>query len=127
MERILNESGFEGDIERTVGSLAQSLDSMTNEQYMRAIASAFSGKGDMGGVENFINTDFQMPDLSENKSVIFEGVTKYLNENLGFLEMDEENIASIVSAVQDELTQPSGPNFYALPFLFEQAGLDKEQ
>jgi hypothetical protein len=118
MTRILEESGFEGDAQQTIDSLSQSLETMSNEQYMRAIASAFSGKGDMGGVEDFVNSDFQMPDLSENKSDIYNGVTDYLNKNLAELGLEGDQIESVVTAVQDELKKTQGPDFYALPQLF---------
>lgn len=77
---------------------------MGPEQYLRSIASAFSGKGDMGGVEDFINTDFQMPDLSENKEKIYNDVTKYLTDNLTAMNMDEATIQTVVEQVQNELT-----------------------
>jgi hypothetical protein len=57
---------------------------------MRAIASAFSGKGDMGGVEDFVNSNFTMPDLSENKQDIYDGVTDYLNKNLTELGLERD-------------------------------------
>jgi len=126
MERILSESGFEGDIEGTVASLNQSLESMGPEQYLRSIASAFSGKGDMGGVEDFINTDFQMPDLSENKEKIYNDVTKYLTDNLTAMNMDEATIQTVVEQVQNELTQAQGPDFSLLPQLMSSVGLDDD-
>jgi hypothetical protein len=51
--------------DRHAQTLAYTLESLSNEEYMMTIAGAFSGKGDMGAVEDFINTTFELPDLRE--------------------------------------------------------------
>jgi hypothetical protein len=43
--------------------MSVAFESMSNEEYMIAMGHAFSGKGDMGAVEDFINTQFELPDM----------------------------------------------------------------
>jgi hypothetical protein len=66
-------------------SLGYAFESMSNEEYMMTMSQAFSGKGDLGAVEDFINTSFELPDLRGISENIFDKVTDYLYENLANL------------------------------------------
>lgn len=43
----------------------------------------------MGSVEDFINSDFTMPDLSDIGQTILSETDKYITENLTKLNLDE--------------------------------------
>jgi len=66
------------DRERAVQGMAYAFESLTNEEYMMTMGSAFGGSGDLGAVEDFLDATFELPDLSEVSFRIFDEVTKYM-------------------------------------------------
>lgn len=68
--------------EVAVQGLSNAFESLSNEEYMMTMASAFGGSGDLGAVEDFLDSTFELPDLQQVSLEIFEGVTNYLGENL---------------------------------------------
>jgi hypothetical protein len=126
------------DAENAIKSMSVAFESMSNEEYMIAMGHAFSGKGDMGAVEDFINTQFELPDMQGVSQNIYDQVTNFLFENLPGLKrfdeatavevqaLDEEQIKTVVESVQNELRNDRGPDFYKLPYLFNEIGMDKE-
>jgi hypothetical protein len=142
MNGLINEILEEMDMspeerERHAQTLAYSLESLSNEEYMMTITSAFSGKGDMGAVEDFINTTFELPDLREVNQQIFDNVTAYLRKNLPAIDrpdpadparlvqlFTEAQVDQIIEIVQNELRADRGPDLYLLGPLMEENGLN---
>lgn len=63
-------------------SLTYAFESMGHEEYMMMMSHAFSGRGDMGAVEDFLNTTFELPDFQGISQNIYDSVTDYLYDNL---------------------------------------------
>jgi hypothetical protein len=67
-------------------SLMMALGAMSNEEYMNVMANAFGGNMNMGPVNDMMNMDFAMPDLSAYNQAVYDDVTKFLEENIPKLE-----------------------------------------
>jgi hypothetical protein len=50
--------------ERALTGLGEALNTLSPRDYMIVMGDVFSGKSDMGAVDDFINTTFEMPDVS---------------------------------------------------------------
>lgn len=75
--------------------LNQAMESLSPRDYMVIMGDVFSGKSDMGAVDDFINATFDMPDVTDIKIEIFEGVTNYLNDNLPNLKVGTDQSQSL--------------------------------
>jgi hypothetical protein len=78
-----------------VDGLNSAMDQLSAQEYMMMIAAAFSGKGDMGALDDFINTSFELPDLFDVKMTIFNVTTEYMQDNLPRL-MDPSGAAPLL-------------------------------
>lgn len=138
MGEILNDMDMSNEErEEHLKSLSYALESLSNEEYMLTIAKAFSGQGDLGGVEDFINTSFELPDLQGTSQKIYDEVTQYLRENLPKLTREDDSgsevevlseaqVDAVIASVQEELRAERGPDFYKLPVLFKELGMPVE-
>lgn len=86
-------------------SLSYAFESMDNEEYMMVMSQAFSGRGDLGAVEDFINTSFELPDLRGISQNIFDQVTDYLYDNLAKLSRFSEDGATSEPMLNTEQIQ----------------------
>jgi hypothetical protein len=68
--------------DRAVSSLSKAFNSLSDEEYLKVMGSAFGGQSDLGAVEDFLDATFELPDLQETSKYIFDEVSKYLSENL---------------------------------------------
>jgi len=92
IERILEEMGFpRSEIESAAASMAYALGSLSDTEYMKAMGGAFGGS-DMGAVDEFLNSTYELPDVQQISFYIFEQVTKYMEENLPSILGDEEAV-----------------------------------
>jgi hypothetical protein len=105
--------------------MAYALGSLSDAEYMKAMGGAFGG-GDMGAVDEFLNSTYELPDVQPISFYIFEQVTKYMQENLPNVLGDEQKVDAVVFAVQEELRADRGPDFYKLPVLFGELGVEEE-
>jgi len=48
-----------------------------------------------------------------------------MEEHLPTLGLDEEQVVATIAGVLDELRAERGPDFYRLPVLFEELGMDQ--
>jgi hypothetical protein len=93
---ILNDSGMpQAQLNGAVDGLNSAMDQLSAQEYMMMIAAAFSGKGDMGALDDFINTSFELPDLFDVKMTIFNVTTEYMQDNLPRL-MDPSGAAPLL-------------------------------
>jgi hypothetical protein len=96
---------------------------------MKTMSQAFSGNIELQGVDDFLNTSgFEFPDLQAISQGIYDGITNYMIRNLGEdgMKLGEEAVQNAVAAMQEELSNERGPDFYKLPALFQSVGLNKE-
>lgn len=136
MREIMLESGMPQDqIENTARSLAYALDGMEAREYLYFVADMFSGKGDTEAIGDFVNTNFEMPDLSDIKQYIFDQITNGFREGMknappnedGSARFDDQTIEAIVEKIGGEMKNEYGPNFYALPPLLKELGASDEE
>jgi len=103
MEEILQEVDMSPEErDAAIRSLSKAFESMSNEEYMITMGQAFSGKGDLGAVEDFLSTTFEMPDLQGVSQEIFDGVTQFLRENLPGLKHFDESVQEEVVTLNEE-------------------------
>jgi len=88
--------------------LAYAYGGLKHEEYIKLVGGAFLGKegqAALAPVEDFINTQFVIPDLKAVNDAIYKGVTDYLNKNLaletakGGLGLAPEAVTQVVTAV----------------------------
>jgi hypothetical protein len=84
MEKIFVEIGmsFE-DATKAATSMAYAYGGLSHEEYMKLVSGAFSGAGGsaaLAPVEDFINTQFKIPDLGNVKNDIYTKVTAFVTK-----------------------------------------------
>lgn len=134
MREIMKEAGMPNEeVERTARSLGYALEGLDARDYLYMIADMFSGKADMEAIGDFVNTNFEMPDLSDIKQYIFDEMTNGFRNGMkdakkedGTPVFDDATIENVVERIGDEMRKEYGPDFYALPALFEELGMDED-
>jgi hypothetical protein len=122
--RILEEMGFpHEELYNTAASMAYALGSLSDADYMRAMGGAFGGS-DMSAVEDFLYNTYELPEVDRVSYEIYERVTDFMYDNLPQLNLGEDQVEIIVLAVQEELRADRGPDFYKLPVLFTELGME---
>lgn len=125
---ILDSMGYPEYLrDEAVAKMAYAFGSLSDEEYLEAMGGAFGGDSDLGAVEDFLNSTYELPDVQRISYEIFDGVTNYMAENLPQIGLDENQVAATIQAVQEELSAERGPDFYALPPLMESVGMSQEQ
>lgn len=135
MREIMFEAGMpETEVEKTARSLQYALEGLDARNYLYMVADMFSGRGDTEAIGDFVNTNFEMPDLSDIKQYIFDGMTNGFRDGMSEAKnpetgepiFDQATIENVVERIGDEMRKEYGPDFYALPALFEELGMDED-
>jgi hypothetical protein len=125
---ILDSMGYPEYLrDEAVAKMAYAFGSLSDEEYLEALGGAFGGDSDLGAVEDFLNSTYELPDVERISYEIFDGVTNYMAENLPSLGLDEQQIGTTIQAVQDELRAERGPDFYKIPEIMTAIGMSEEQ
>lgn len=92
------------------------------------MGAGFAGGADLTTIEEFISTSFNFPDFKPVSETILGKVEGYLKENLPKLPEPylQKNNDEVVRIVSDEFKKARGPDFYILPGILTNFGVNKD-
>lgn len=121
--KIIGEMGLnDTEMKMAVASLGMTLGAMSHEEYMFAMQDFMGGDMGMGGGM----MDFRIPDMTGVNQYVYDNVTGFMEQNLPKIGASEADVKAIVSKVQEEMKQESGPDFGKLPILFNEFNIDRK-
>jgi hypothetical protein len=121
--KVMGEMGLnEKEMKMAVASVGMTLGAMSHEEYMNAMQHFMGGDMGMGGGM----MDFRIPDMTGVNQYVYDNVTGFMEQNLPKIGASEADVKAIVSKVQEEMKQESGPDFGKLPILFNEFNIDRK-